>query len=417
MNDSLLHHLAVALGLGLIVGLERGWKTRGEHGGQRPAGLRTFGLAGLAGGVLASFGMPDALLPVAAGLLVLGALIVRAYGLAAASTRDYGLTTELALLTTFGLGAMAVAGFPMPAVAAAVVMSLLLGFKSEFHHAVEGLERRELLATLQLLVIAAVLVPVLPARDMGPWQSINPRLIGWLVLLIAGLSYVGYFAVRQFGARLGLLLTAVLGGLSSSTAVAVAYSRRSRSLAAHAALLGTGIGLAAATMVPRVAVEVATVNAPILRALWPTLAVLMLVPLAGVVFALQRTPPAETSAEIELDNPLQLRTALIFGALLSIIFVAAAGAERTFGSAGVYATALLAGLADVDAIVLTLARGAGRSMDTSVAERALVVAVLTNTAVKAGLAAVIGGYPMLRWASSTLLIALLAAGATALLTL
>ena len=218
MNVELLHRLAIALGLGLIVGLERAWKTQAEHGGLRPAGVRTFGLAGVLGGALAIPGLPGSLPWLTAGLLVLGVLTVRAYAVNARQTGDLGLTTELALLTTYGLGAAAVSGYPVEAVAVAVLVALLLGLKPEFHHLVEGLERHELLATLKLLLIAAVLVPLLPARDMGPWQAVNPRSIGLLVLLIAGLSYVGYFAVRVLGSRLGLLLTALLGGLSSSTA-------------------------------------------------------------------------------------------------------------------------------------------------------------------------------------------------------
>lgn len=417
MDEVLLHRLAVALGLGLIVGLERGWKTRAEHGGQRPAGLRTFGLAGLLGGVLAVPGLPGGLLVLAAGLLVLGVLAVYAYAKRARATRDLGLTTEVALLATFGLGAAAVLGYPIEAAAAAVVMALLLGLKTEFHRMVARLERRELLATLQLLLIAAVIVPLLPSRDMGPWQAVNPRLVGLLVLLIAGLSWVGYFSVRVFGTRLGLILTAVLGGLSSSTAITVAYARRSRALVSNAALLGTGIALAAATMVPRLCIEVATVNASVLLRIWPTLLVLALVPLIAVAAAVLTARRVAEAAEVDLDNPLQLRAALVFGLLLSVIPIISQGAERAFGATGVYATAALAGLADVDAIALSLARAAGRGIDAATAERAVIVAVLSNTAVKALLAGVIGGCPMLRWASSTLLAALAAAAVTAVLTL
>jgi len=418
MNEELLHRLAVALGLGLIVGLERAWKTRAEHGGVRPAGFRTFGLAGLLGGALAIPGLPGSLPWLTAGLLVLGVLVVRAYAASASQTGDSGLTTELALLTTYGLGAAAVSGYPVEAVAAAVLVALLLGLKPEFHHVVETLERRELLATLQLFLIAAVLVPLLPARDMGPWQAINPRTVGLLVLLIAGLSYIGYFAVRVLGPRQGLLLTALLGGLSSSTAITVAYARRSKALVARAPLLGTGIALAAATMVPRVVVEVAAVNWPLLGELAPTLLALMFIPLMAVAAAtIFGARWVVEPGEVKLDNPLQLRTALAFGLLLSVIPLAAAGAERWVGEAGVYATALIAGLADVDAITLSLARAAGRSMDAVIAERAIVVAVLANTAVKAALAASIGGVPMLRWASSILLAALLVGAATAIVTL
>jgi uncharacterized membrane protein (DUF4010 family) len=273
------------------------------------------------------------------------------------------------------------------------------------------------LATLQLLLIAAVIVPLLPNREVGPWEALNPRMIGMLVLLIAGLSYLGYVAVRLFGSRLGIVLTAVLGGLSSSTAITVAYARRARALPAQATLFGAGIALAAATMVPRLAAEIAVVNAALLANLWPTFLVLALVPLLFLGYAAFAAKQAQAEPEVALTNPLQLRTALTFGALLSFLFVAAATLQEYLGAAGVYATAALAGLVDVDAIGLTLAREAGRGISASTAERAIVVALLVNTAAKAGLAAALGGLPMLRTASAALAAALAAAAVTAAWTL
>jgi uncharacterized membrane protein (DUF4010 family) len=171
MDETLWHRLAVALGIGLIVGLERGWKTREQPSGLRPAGLRTFAIAGLGGGVLATASLPDRFMVLAAGTFVVGALIVAAYVIASREQRDFGMTTELALLTTFGLGAVAALDAPAEAAAAAIVMTLLLGFKAEFHAAIGKLERQELLATLQLAAIAAVLLPLLPNRDLGPWGA------------------------------------------------------------------------------------------------------------------------------------------------------------------------------------------------------------------------------------------------------
>jgi uncharacterized membrane protein (DUF4010 family) len=238
-----------------------------------------------------------------------------------------------------------------------------------------------------------------------------------LVLLIAGMSYVGYFAVRVFGSRLGVVLTAIFGGLSSSTAVTVAYARRSRAAPSHARLFGAGIALAAAVMTPRLAAEIAIVNVSILADLWPTFLVLALAPLLFVARAVFAKTPAPPEAVLKLANPLQLRTALIFGALLGALFVAAAALQAHVGAAGLYAGAALAGLIDVDAIGLALARGAGRGIDAVTAERAIVLALLANTGSKAVLAAALGGGPMLRSVSVTLGVALAAAGLTAALTL
>jgi uncharacterized membrane protein (DUF4010 family) len=414
----LWHRLAVALGIGLIVGLERGWKTRDQHGGQRLAGLRTFAITALAGGILAAASLPDRFEVLAAGTLVVGALIVAGYLISTPQQRDFGLTTELAMLATFGLGAVAVIGAPAEATGAAVVMTLLLGFKTEFHSAIEKLERHELLATLQLAAMAVVLLPLLPNRDLGPWGAVNPRVVGLLVLLIAGLSYVGYFAVRVLGARLGLTLTALLGGLSSSTAVTFAYARRARSTPEHSAVLGAGIALAAATMVPRLAIEVAAVNRSLLDGLWPTFAAVMAVPLLAALFFVLRRREDAPPADLKLSNPLQLRAALGFGALLIVLFIAAEGLRRMLGDAGTYSVAAVAALLDVDAVTLAMAEDTARgTLDATTAQRAIALAVLVNTGVKAVLAAAIGGPLLLRSASAVLAAALLAGLLTAIATL
>ena len=418
MDETLWHRLAVALGIGLIVGLERGWKTRDQHGGQRLAGLRTFAIAALGGGVLGAASLPDRFVVLAAGTLVVGALIVAGYVISSPEQRDFGMTTELAMLTTFGLGAVAVLGAPVEAAAAAVVMTLLLGFKAEFHAAVEKLDRPELLATLQLAAIAAVLLPLLPNRDLGPWNAVNPRVIGMLVLLIAGLSYAGYFAVKMLGARLGLTLTALFGGLSSSTAVTVAYARRARTEPALRVVLGAGIALAAATMVPRLVVELSAVNRSLLSALAPTFAAVMLVPLAAVLYLAVRRRGATSPGSLKLDNPLQLRAALGFGALLIVLFIATEGLRRWLGDTGTYTVAAIAALLDVDAVTLAMAEDAARgTLEPTTAQRAIALAVLVNTGVKAVLAAALGGPAMVRTASLVLGVALAAGAATALATL
>jgi len=417
MNEALLQRLAVALAIGLVVGLERGWKTREQHAGQRVAGIRSFTLVGLLGGATGALASPDRIIVLAAGLVAMGALVVASYLMNVGARHELGITTEVALMATYALGAVAVLGAPFEAAAGAIVMALVLGFKTEVHRVVGGIERQELLATLQLLLIAAVVVPLLPARHLGPWKALNPRTIGMLVLLIAGLSYVGYFAVKVFGSRFGLLLTAVCGGLSSSTAVTVAYARRSGSLPSLQVLLGMGIALAAATMAPRLALEIGFVNAAILRKLWPTLLVLCAVPLVPLIWILPAQARRSSDAGVSLTNPLQLRSALGFGLLLSLLFLAAAALEARLGDVGVYTTAAIAGLVDVDAIGLAFAEAAGRTLEVATAQRAIALALLVNTASKAALAALLGGLPMLRSASAILLVAMLAAALTARLTL
>lgn len=418
MDDTLWHRLAVALGIGLIAGFERGWSKRDQHDGRRMAGFRTFAIAGLAGGVLGAASLPDRFAILAAGTLAVGALIVAGYVLASREHQDFGMTTEIALLTTFGLGAVAVLGSPSVAAGAGIVMTLLLGFKAEFHAALKKLDRPEILATLQLAAIAVVLVPLLPNRDVGPWDAFNPRLIGILVLLVAGLSYVGYFAVRLLGPQLGLTLTALFGGFSSSTAVTAAYARRARTEPSQRLLLGAGIALAAATMVPRLVVELTAVNRSLLAGLAPTFAVLMAVPLVAVLYLVISHRDGAPQAALELKNPLELRTALGFGLLLIGLFIATEGLRRWLGDTGVYTVAALAGVLDVDAITLAMADDAGRgALEPLTAQRAIAIAVLVNTAAKAVFAATLGGVAMLRTASLVLGLALVAGAAVAFATL
>jgi uncharacterized membrane protein (DUF4010 family) len=247
---------------------------------------------------------------------------------------------------------------------------------------------------------------------------VNPRVVGMLVLLIAALSYVGYFAVRMLGARLGLTLTALFGGLSSSTAVTVAYARRARTEPAHGVVLGAGIALAAATMVPRLAVELAAVNRSLLVALAPTFAALLLVPLAAVLYLVARGRDHAPPAAVKLSNPLELRAAAGFGALLIVLFVAAEGLRRLLGDAGTYSVAAIAALLDVDAVTLAIAEDAASgALEPGTAQRAIALAALVNTAAKAVLAAALGGSAMLRSASLVLGLALVAGAAAALATL
>jgi uncharacterized membrane protein (DUF4010 family) len=221
----------------------------------------------------------------------------------------------------------------------------------------------------------------------------------------------------MLGARLGLALTALFGGLNSSTAVTVAYARRARTAHAPTALLAAGIAIAAAVMVARLAIVIGTLAPTLLDLLWPTFAVLALVPLAGVLATLLRTRN-EAPAEVKFTNPLQLSTALTFGVLLVAVFVAVAALRQWLGDAGAYAVAAIAALVDVDAVTITLAHDtAGGGLAPATAARAIAIAALVNTAVKGGLAAVLGGPPLRRSAGLVLGVALVGGGVTALATL
>ncbi|MGD8803934.1 MAG: MgtC/SapB family protein, partial [Gammaproteobacteria bacterium] len=223
------YHLCVALAIGLLIGVERGWKEREAQEGERVAGVRTFGLIGLLGG-------GTALLAEQLGSLVLGLAFV---GMAGALTTVYvvnfrsseddaGITSLITGLLTFVFGALTVMGQAAVAAAFAVVTTLLLSYKPVLHQWVSALEVDELRAGIKLLLISVVLLPILPDQGFGPWQALNPYEMWWMVVLVASISFTGYFAIKIAGTRRGTVLTGLFGGLASSTALTLHFSRMSR---------------------------------------------------------------------------------------------------------------------------------------------------------------------------------------------
>ncbi len=411
MDTTVAHRLFVALFLGFVIGIERGWRSQRISAGETAAGVRTFAFVGLFGGVAALLAEETQGLVLAAAFLALGAMVTTSYLVTSRSSEDYGATTEIALLLTFALGATAMRGFTTEAVAFAVVMVVFLGFKAELHSSLERLDRRELTATIQLLAIAVVALPLLPNRDMGPFDALNPRAIGLLVLLIAGISYVGYFSVRIFGPRAGILMTAVFGGLSSSTAVTVAFARMARGKSSSSLrLFGCGIVLAAATMAPRLLLEVAIVERALVPYLALPLGALMLVPLLAALFMSRNLSADHGPVELQLENPLDLKNALGYGLALAVLFVLVRVANEWLGDVGVYVLASVSGLADVDAVSISLARAAGQGLDARVAATGVMIAALVNTVSKAALAGIVAGRDLWRLCGAILLGAVAVAG-------
>jgi uncharacterized membrane protein (DUF4010 family) len=417
MDLTLATRLAIALTLGLIIGLERGWQGRESPDEEQSAGIRSYAFAGFLGGIIAILEGSSGIVFLAIAFLGFAAVVVTAYILTARKAQDYGITSELALLLTFALGALAGKGWIAEAVASAVVTAALLGFKEELHKSLRILDRRELIATLQLLLIAAVALPLLPDRDLGPWNALNPRAIGWLVLLIAAISYAGYFAMRFFGARVGLLATAILGALVSSTAVTVSFGRMAKQGQSSIPLLGAGISLAAGTMAVRILLEVLVVNPALLQLLLPPIALLAVVPLVAAVAIALRKTPVDTSANIPLRNPIELGSALGFAAFLAILFILIRVLQSWFGDTGIYLLSALSGVSDVDAVSLSLAQATKGNLALSVGATGILIAALVNTVVKALLATLIGGWQLARWSATILMVSLLCSVITAFFTM
>lgn len=393
VEREVLYHLGVALSIGLLVGVERGWKGRGRAEGGRVAGLRTYGLIGLFGGISALLGARYGGLALGLAFVALmGTLVAGYFANLRRGDADVSITGLVASLLTFALGALAASGRVAEAGAAAVVMTMLLAYKPALHRWVSSLEAGELDAGVKLLLISVVLLPVLPDRGYGPYQALNPYAIWWMVVLVATISFVGYFAVKIGGARRGVLFTGLFAGLVSSTALALHFARLSRENPALNRVLAVGILFACGTMFPRVLL-VATLLEPALLA--PLAAPMLIMALLVYVPAIAywRMPNGEEGepSASPLKNPLELRSALGFGALLALVLLLGKALRDAFGDAGVLALAAASGVADADAITLSLARMSGDDLTHPVAASGIVLAAAVNSLSKAGLVFAIGG--------------------------
>lgn len=387
-----LQGLGIALALGLLVGIERGWHLRDQADGTRVAGVRTFGLVGLLGGVTAllagSFGSP---LILAGGFVGFAVLLTAGYVATARRATAVGMTTEIAALLTFSFGAMAVRGNALPAAAATVAVLVLLRTKDKLHGFVARIREKEIGAGITLLLLTLVLLPLLPTEPVDPWGAVAPRAVLWMVILVAGLSFLGYVAVRVAGPRVGLLATGVLGGLASSTAVTLSLSRMARAEPLHARVLAAGVIAAGAVMPLRVFTIASILNRSMASRLALPAAAMAVGAGIACVLLLRRKEASTVVGAPPIENPLELGTALRLAAVLVVILLLAGVIRERAGDWGVYALAIASGSVDVDAITMSLSRMSDHQVSGEMATRGIALAVGTNTAFKMGLAFVVGG--------------------------
>jgi uncharacterized membrane protein (DUF4010 family) len=408
----LIERLAVALAIGLVIGIERGWKQREEAEGDRAAGLRTHALSGLLGGVWGALARSSA----GAGLLALSfafaafaAVVIVFRYREMAHEKTYGATTVVAALLAFALGALAVMGDKTAAAAAGVATALLLALKAALHAWLKRLTWEELRAGLILAAMTVILLPLLPDRELARWFPVNPREVWLLTILIAALSFAGYVAIRFAGAGLGVLLSGLTGGLVSSTAVTLNMARLAHQHPEREKLFAAGIMLASAMMMVRVLVIVGLINIALLPVLAVPLVVATVVQagLAGFLGNWARDDK-EGAGTLTLRNPFDLGVVLEFGALLALIMALAKGLAAWAGSSGAYALAAVSGIVDVDAISLSMARLAPSGLSTDSAAFAILIAVTVNSLSKVALATTAGGLRLAKLLAYGLAAALLA---------
>jgi uncharacterized membrane protein (DUF4010 family) len=390
-----IQHLAVALAIGLIIGIERGWKQREEAEGERAAGLRTLALAGLLGGVWGalarSFG--------AWGVLALGlafavftAAIVLFRWREIEHAKSYGATTAVAAMLAFSLGAFAMVDM-VAAAAAGVAAAMLLALKAALHGWLKRLTWEELRAGLVLLAMTVILLPMLPDREIDPLGALNPHEIWLMTITIAALSFAGYVAIRVAGAERGVVLSGLAGGLVSSTVVTLTMAKLGRHHPERQHLCAAASLLASTVMALRVLAIASVFNATLVRWLLPTLgaAVLAQVLFSGTLLRWKSNGNEAVAGPLELKNPFDLTVVLGFGALLAAIMVFAKVLTVWTGTTAVMALAAASGLAEVDAITLSMARLGRTDLAAQTAAYAILLALGVNSVAKAVLATIAGG--------------------------
>lgn len=388
MDDTeLFRRLALALAIGLAVGAERGWQEREAPEGTRLAGIRTFALLGLFGGILGALEPVIGTLGIGFAFAGLAALLGAGSLARYADTRDFGLTTVVAALLTLALGILSVQGSMIVAAAAAVVMVALLDMKARLHGLLTRIAHIELRAAILLALLSVVVLPLLPDRGFGPGEALNPYALWWLVIIVAAISFAGYVAVKIAGTKIGLLLTGLFAGLVSSTALTVGLSRRARSTDIPNKALAAGIAVATGTMFVRMLILLAAIKPALGFALAPSFLATALIAYGGAVWLSRATPKVEGQAAA-IENPLDLTTAFLFGGLLALVTLLVHYARIHAGDAGIYALAAIAGFADVDAISLSMANSSEVALETAVT--AVVIAAFVNTGWKIGLAGFFG---------------------------
>ena len=381
--------LGLALALGFVIGLERGWKERDEGEGHRTAGLRTFSLIGLLGGIFGILSLGGDRILIAAGFVLTGAVLAVFMWREGERQGDYSATTLIAALLTFMLGALAVLGDMAIAAGAGVATVGLLAYKRQLHGFLARVTWAELRSGLLLAAMTFIALPLLPDRALDPWGALNPHELWLITILIAAVSFLGYVAVKLVGPSRGLVLAAAVGGLVSSTVVTLTLAKLARDNAARVPLLTGSILASGGVMLLRVLVLAGVLNLSLALALAvPLLAAALFQGVAAMLLIGRDGKGGAKPEGLVHRNPFLLSEVLRFGAILAAVMLAAGIAQSIYGDSGLMAVAAISGLADVDAVTLSVA-GMGPASRAGVA--AVLIAIGVNNIAKSAYAWYAGG--------------------------
>lgn len=387
MDNLLILKFVIALAIGTLIGIERERKSHETEF----AGIRTFIFIALLGILSAYLSVifPYFYLIAFAGLSLLVGL---SYWVSTRDNGDVGLTTEVAALLTFSLGLMCYwdEGYKLAPILA-ILITTLLALKPSLHRLAQKISQKEMTDTLKFLIIAFVILPLLPNQTLGPWEVFNPYQIWLMVVFISGISYAGYILMKIVGPERGLGLTGVVGGLVSSTAVVTAMAARVKESNALMKAAVFAAVVASSMMFLRIFFEVLVINSSLAPLLAAPMIIMGILGISLGVLVWRSSMIKEMESDVKLKNPFSLRPALIFGALFIVILFVSKLASIYLGSRGVYLASIISGVADVDAITISMALLAqDNAVTATTAVTAITLASISNTLVKFGIALFLG---------------------------
>lgn len=386
LDPAQIEAFLIAIGIGLLIGLER------ERVPSARAGLRTFAVVGMLGAVLAMLGQGlGSIVPFAAGLVIVAAMIISAY-LLHPDPSDPGTTSVAALVLCYCLGAAVWLGYAKLAVMLAVGTTVLLYFKAQLRGIAARLEAKDWISILQFGVLSLVILPILPNEEFGPYGALNPHQVWLMVVLISGVSLAGYTALQLAGARKGTMFVGLFGGLASSTATTIVYARQARDSELMSSMAAMVIVLANLVMLVRVSVIAAVVAPAVLRPLLVLVVPALILGALAVAWNWRRLGERGEAVSPATNNPTELKVALSFGLFYALVLLCAAWLSDYAGNRGLYVLALVSGLTDVDAITLSSLRlFTMEKLALTPTVLAIGLAMLANLAFKSTMAVVIGG--------------------------
>lgn len=388
---SFLIDFLVAIALGILVGLEREFHAS-KNRKESFAGIRTFTIVSILGALIGYLGITYSYWLIVAGLVCFSIFAIVFYVIDCQVSKKYGATTEIATLVIFVVGVLCSAGQLRLAIVSTILLTLFLSLKDPLHSFVRKLNKEDIYSTLKFAIIAFIILPFLPNQAYGPYGVFNPYKIWMIVVLVSAISLVGYLAMKFFGAKKGMGLTGFLGGFVSSTAVSMSMSQTSKTVTKVVNPFVFAMIIASSTMFFRVLVVIGILNRALVgKLLIPLLAMGITGGVSALVLWRKKDSVSEKEKQLKITSPFRIGPALKFALFFVIVLFVAKIGSVYLGSKGMYLTALLSGLADVDALTVSVAELTSTgSVAANVGVTAIVIGVITNTLVKAGIANIFG---------------------------